>query len=365
MLTTVNESELREILEITPPEQNIMIAGKHGIGKSVIVKKFFEEKGKKVVTMFCSQAADPGDIIGLPRFNEETGKTEFALPWWFPTDNTPVVLFLDELNRARPEILQVVMDLTLSRKLAGKTLPAGSQVISAINEGDEYQLTDLDPALVSRFNVYNFVPTPADWIYWATRSGIDSRVISFISTNVKYLASSFGEDSTTLDKSPDRRAWERMSDIMKKEPNIDITFKKMISGIVGGAAAVAFYESLLKNILVTPEDLLKNFGKVSSLLANYNLQQYTYLNDSLCSYIDSSLGDFTGNEDTQDLYANNLQQYFEFLVDKKRGNKEALAHFINNYETGSFPNVNFLVASHSKLEDFISGFITSTGNISR
>ena len=190
-------------------------------------------------------------------------------------------------------------------------------------------------------------------------------MISFISTNVKYLDSSFGEDSTTLDKSPDRRAWERISDIMKKEPNIDITFKKMISGIVGGAAAVAFYESLLKNILVTPEDLLKNFGKVSSLLANYNLQQYTYLNDSICSYIDSSLGDFTGNEDTQDLYANNLQQYFEFLVDKKRGNKEALAHFINNYETGSFPNVNFLVASHSKLEDFISGFITSTGNISR
>ena len=139
--------------------------------------------------MFCSQAADPGDIIGLPRFNEETGKTEFALPWWFPTDNTPVVLFLDELNRARPEILQVVMDLTLSRKLAGKTLPAGSQVISAINEGDEYQLTDLDPALVSRFNVYNFVPTPADWIYWATRSGIDSRVISFISTNA-FISSS-------------------------------------------------------------------------------------------------------------------------------------------------------------------------------
>lgn len=365
MLTTVNETELREILEITPADQNIMIAGKHGIGKSVIVKKFFEGKGKKVVTMFCSQAADPGDIIGLPRFNEETGKTEFALPWWFPTDNTPVVLFLDELNRARPEILQVVMDLTLSRKLAGKALPVGSQVISAINEGDEYQLTDLDPALVSRFNVYNFVPTPADWIQWATRTGIDSRVVSFISTNVKYLDSSFAEDSNTLDKSPDRRAWERISDIMKHEPTIDITFKKMISGIVGGAAAVAFYESLLKNILVTPEDLLSNFGKVSSLLANYNLQQYTYLNDSLCSYIDSSLGDFTGNEDTQDLYAKNLQQYFEFLTDKKRGNKEALAHFINNYETGSFPNVNFLVASHSTLEDFISGFITSTGNISR
>ena len=131
MFTTVNETELRTILETTPADQNIMIAGKHGIGKSVIIKKFFEAKGKKVVTMFCSQAADPGDIIGLPRYNEDSGKTEFALPWWFPTDNTPVVLFLDELNRARPEILQVVMDLTLNRKLAGKELPAVKRYVLA------------------------------------------------------------------------------------------------------------------------------------------------------------------------------------------------------------------------------------------
>ena len=34
MLTTVNETELREILEITPADQNIMIAGKHGIGNT-------------------------------------------------------------------------------------------------------------------------------------------------------------------------------------------------------------------------------------------------------------------------------------------------------------------------------------------
>ena len=364
MLTTVNESELRNILATTPATQNIMIAGKHGIGKSVIVKKFFESQGKKVVTMFCSQAADPGDIIGLPRYNEETGKTEFALPWWFPTDNTPVVLFLDELNRARPEILQVVMDLTLSRKLAGKELPEGSQVISAINEGDEYQLTDLDPALVSRFNVYNFVPTPQDWIMWATRNGIDSRVISFITTNIKYLDSNFAEDSTTLDKSPDRRAWERVSDIMKLNPAIDVPFKKMISGIVGAAAAVSFYESLQKNTLVTPKELLTSFKSCVDLLKDYNLQQLSYLNDNVCSYIDSSLGDFD-NPALQKTYAENLNQYFNFLSDKKIGNREAFAHFINNYETQAFPNLNMLVASNpDTLEDVINEFIISTGNVS-
>ena len=365
MAIAINTKELETLLEVTPSWQNIMLAGRHGIGKSQILTNYFEARGMRVVALFLGQMSDPGDLLGLPNKDEATGKTTFMPPYWFPVDGQPIVLFLDELNRARPEILQVVMDLTLSRKLAGKSLPAGSQVISAINEGDEYQLTDLDPALVSRFNVYNFVPTPQDWIMWATRSGIDSRVVSFISTNVKYLDSSFAEDANTLDKSPDRRAWERISDIMKCEPTIDVTFKKMISGIVGGAAAVAFYESLLKNILVTPEDLLSNFNKVSSLLANYNLQQYTYLNDSICSYIDSSLGDFGTDSVREDTYAENLQKYFEFLVDKKRGNKEALAHFINNYETGSFPNVNFLVASHTDLEDFISNFITSTGNISK
>lgn len=366
MAVTVDETELREVLRLTPSEQNIMIAGKHGIGKSVIIKNYFESIGKKVVICFCSQAADAGDIIGLPRFNEETGKTEFALPWWFPTDNQPVVLFLDELNRARPEILQVVMDLTLNRKLAGKSLPAGSQIISAINDGDEYQLTDMDPALVSRFNLYTFSPSAKEWIRWATSAGLDTRVVSFISTNTKYLDPTVMEDATSLDKTPDRRAWERVSNIMKNVPTVtvkDIALKKLLCGVVGAAAGVAFFESVAKNSLVTPEDILTDFRKCEELLSNYTLQEYTGLNDNLCSYIDSSLGDFEDN-DTSKMYANNLWEYFKFLTSNKKGNREAFAHFINNYETGSFANLNFLVAMNPKtLEETINNFITTTKTI--
>lgn len=368
MLISINETELLELLKTTPADQNIMIAGKHGIGKSVIIKRYFESLGKKVVTMFCSQAADPGDIIGLPHFNEETEKTEFALPWWFPTDGQPIVLFLDELNRARPEILQVVMDLTLNRKLAGKALPAGSQIISAINDGDEYQLTDLDPALVSRFNLYKFVPTVKDWINWANKFGIDQRVISFISTNNKFLDSNFAEDQTTLDKSPDRRAWERVSDIMKAHPTVnpkgDTTLKKILSGIVGSKAAVAFYENVIKNLIVTPEDILTRFDSTRDKLASYTLQEFTGLNDSLCSYIDSSLNtENLQNSTLGNTYANNLAKYLKFLEDKKSGNREAYAHFISNYETMAYPNLNFLVAMHpDELEDEINNFIVNTGS---
>jgi len=56
------------------------------------------------------------------------------------------------------------MDLTLNRTLAGKSLPKGSIVISAINYGDQYQITDLDPSLVSRFNIYEFAqPMKIGW----------------------------------------------------------------------------------------------------------------------------------------------------------------------------------------------------------
>jgi MoxR-like ATPase len=56
----------------------------------------------------------------------------FLPPYGWPLGQKPIVLFLDELNRARPEILQAVYDLALNRRLAGKSLPPGSRVAAAI-----------------------------------------------------------------------------------------------------------------------------------------------------------------------------------------------------------------------------------------
>ena len=171
MAIAINTKELETLLEVTPSWQNIMLAGRHGIGKSQILTNYFESKGMRVIALFLGQMSDPGDLLGLPNKDEATGKTTFMPPYWFPVDGQPIVLFLDELNRARPEILQTVMDLVLNRKLAGRMLPEGSRIISACNDGDEYQLTDLDPALVSRFNIYTFRPSVEEWLLWAQGTG--------------------------------------------------------------------------------------------------------------------------------------------------------------------------------------------------
>ena len=97
--TSINTTELLSLLDITPADQNVMLVGNHGIGKSEILTEYFSRKGMKVVPLFLGQMSDPGDLIGIPNRNTETGKTEFMPPYWFPLDGKPIVLFLDELNR--------------------------------------------------------------------------------------------------------------------------------------------------------------------------------------------------------------------------------------------------------------------------
>lgn len=246
----INTADLIEVLSYTPSSQNILLVGRHGIGKSEILTDHFENKGMKVIPLFLGQMADPGDLIGLPHFDEETNHTEYYPPYWFPLDDKPIVLFLDELNRARPELMQSVMDLALNRKLAGKKLPEGSQVIAAVNAGDEYQVEELDPALVSRFNVYFFNPLPADWISWAERNDLDDRIINFIEEKPDFLdgkGMSDEEYDNCLFKTPDRRAWKKVSDVVKNIPKLQEKHVKFLSGIIGKEAAVSFIQYCMNN----------------------------------------------------------------------------------------------------------------------
>ena len=60
---TIDSTQLTFILDNTPAQQNIMLVGKHGIGKSRILEDYYSKKGCKVVTLFLGQMADPGDLI--------------------------------------------------------------------------------------------------------------------------------------------------------------------------------------------------------------------------------------------------------------------------------------------------------------
>ena len=353
---SINIQELEQLLEATPASHNIMLVGNHGIGKSEILTRFYKEKGMEVVALFLGQMADPGDLIGLPCKDEKTGKTDFMPPYWFPTDGKPIVLFLDELNRARPEILQTVMDLALNRKLAGKYLPQGSRIISAVNEGDQYQLTDLDPALVSRFNIVNFKPTVEEWLLWAKKEDLDERVTGFIAENRMWLDkdpdSREGSD-TGLEKSPDRRAWKRVSDLIKGVAELNEIYVKLISSAVGPKAASAFIQSSAAKKLLTGKDILSKFNdkKVQGEIAKYGIHQLSVVNEGIFRHLEVE----KVSEKNASMYSENLMAYFQFLIGKK---KEASAHFATLYIKPIYPKaVNFIVRNCPSLVMLLMSYV--------
>lgn len=356
MSVRINKDELMEVLEKTPAEQNLLLKGKHGIGKSQILEKYFTEKGQKVVILFLGQMSDPGDLLGLPRFNEETGHTEFMPPYWFPTDDTPVVLFLDELNRARPEVLQPIMDLTLNRKLAGRSLPKGSRIISAVNDGDEYQVTDLDPALVSRFNVYEFCPQVTDWLLWASKNDVDERVIRFIENNREFLDSDGVDyDYTGLEKTPDRRGWKRVSDLIKNQQTLTDTDKKIVAGVIGVKATSKFFETLSKtNSISAAELLLNDFTKSVKVLGKYSTPEFAVLNDGVFRFIESEKYDFS----KKSIVADNLKKYFNYLETKNM--RESQAHFANMFSSPQYPKtILFVLEECDELYTKVTEFVKS------
>lgn len=336
----VNITELQQVLDSTPADQNIMLVSNHGMGKSELLTHFFENKGMKVVTFFASQMSDVADLLGLPRKNEATGKTEFMPPYWWPTDGCPVVLFLDELNRARQEILQAVMDLALNRKLAGRPLPEGSRLVAAINYGDNYQLTDMDPALVSRFNILNFRPTVQEWLLWARKEGVDPRVTDFIQENQIWLDKNpdakEGAD-TGVEKTPDRRAWKRVSDMIKGNADLGPIYTKLISSVVGPKAASAFLASVAARKMVSGREVLSDFARVRKVLDTYQLHQLSVVNDGIFRHLEVE----KVSDKDREKFKNNLESYFDFLTKDK---KEAAAHFANLYVQQTYPNAVSFIA---------------------
>lgn len=369
-MIVIDTKKLIHILDMTPSTHNIMLVGRHGIGKSDILTEYYQEKGLRVVPLFLGQMSDPGDLIGLPE--KVNGRMEFVPPYWFPIDNNPIVLFLDELNRARPEILQAVMDLTLNRSLAGHALPEGSRIISAINDGEEYQLTMLDPALVSRFNIYEFRPTVQEWLLWAEQHKLDKRVIDFIQAEPAFLdglpEQKAGED-TGLERYPDRRAWERVSDVLllqrgtsstKEMSEISDDDIDLLAGIIGASAASRFYAFLQGRQMLSGSDILNDFESCEARLRLYRLHQIAVVTESIFRHLEISydmMADNNVQNEQYARYAKNFIAYYKFLEETEQ--REAIAFTANLFESGSYQKAILFITNlcpeiYTKMMEFIA-----------
>lgn len=256
MLITEAKEVLRKIADTKSPLSTI-IWGPTGIGKSAVVKQLAKDLDYTLIDIRLSQR-EAVDILGMPYTAKSNiaGKEMNALshhpPEWFlkalMEGNT--VLFLDELNRARPEVLQAVFELALDRRLNGEMLPASVVIVSACNPPDaRYDTVDFDDALSARF-MHLHVKTNADiWLDWAkskkdgTNPNVNQFVTNFIAQQKEALNVKYKEDNDfPVDVKPCSRSWEFVSYIENLKLNDALT-RECVRGVVGLELATAYMVS--------------------------------------------------------------------------------------------------------------------------
>ena len=257
----------------------VLIRGRHGVGKSEVVYQIAGAMGKPVVERRASQMTE-GDLVGLPSTDGNT--TSFNPPDWFKTacDN-PVVLFLDEVDRATIEVRQGIFELTDSRKLNGHVLHPDTLIFAAVNggeHGDQYQVGEMDPAELDRWTVFDVEPSVEDWLGWA-KGRVDGVVWDFINQNRNHLEHTGDFEPNKV--YPSRRSWVRLNDcfaqasLLVEDADTSLMFP-LATGFVGFEAAVSF-KDFVDNYerQVTIEDILDK-GKIE-LTANFGINDHNAL----------------------------------------------------------------------------------------
>ena len=245
----------------------ILIRGRHGIGKSTIVYQIAEQMGLPVVERRASQMTE-GDLLGLPKV--EGNVTQWLAPEWLHNAcNNPVILFLDEVDRATMEVRQGIFELCDSRKIAGYSLHPDTVIFACVNgggdHGDQYQVGEMDPAELDRYTVFDVKPTVEDWLSWAD-GNVNQVIWDFINDNHTHLE--HNDDYEPNKVYPSRRSWERLSKTvgdqdLKALASTGVLYH-LTTGFVGFEAAVALVDYVNKyQKIVTVEDILEGKHKLT------------------------------------------------------------------------------------------------------
>lgn len=148
---------------------NVLISGLPGTGKTSMIKQACEQLGL-TVKYYNAATLDPfTDLIGLPVPNQETRTTDYFRPRII---DEAEVIFMDEINRADPRTLNTIFELVQFHSINGEHLPKLRVVIAAMNPPNgDFNVDELDPALVDRFDIYLEQSPDFDYRYFANKFG--------------------------------------------------------------------------------------------------------------------------------------------------------------------------------------------------
>lgn len=311
---TVTPVQARKaLLSAFKTKRPVFLWGPPGIGKSEVVAETAHELGGTVIDLRMSQL-DPTDIRGIPFFNQDLGKMDWAPPIDLPDEEFAkkhpiIVLFLDEMNSAPPAVQASGYQLVLNRRVGKYVLPDNVVIVAAGNRESDKGVTYRMPMpLANRFVHLEMRADFPSWQTWAVQNGVHRDVVGYLSYFKNDMYDFDAKASSRAYATP--RSWVFVSDILKDDTSDNDTRFTLIAGAVGEGLATKFAAHQRTNgKLPNPLDVLN--GKVKTLEIKEISAMYS-LTVSMCY----ELKDAADHKrvDSKQLHAM-ADNFFEFMME--------------------------------------------------
>jgi len=154
--------------------------GKSGVGKTWRAKALYRELRAEQPDLLWARLLPgtmlPEEALGLPKVTEK--ETIWTAPSW-AVKGRPVFLFVDELDKARPETLGALLTLFAEGRIRDFPLPPGSMILAAMQPVNraEWLADETGEAMGARLT---YIPITQDWGFLESHHGLAPGALAFM-----------------------------------------------------------------------------------------------------------------------------------------------------------------------------------------
>lgn len=312
---TVTSTEARRhLIRCFKKQRPVFLWGPPGIGKSELVAGIANDLGGHMIDLRLAQM-EPTDIRGIPFYNKDLGKMDWAPPIDLPDEEMAsqypvIVLFMDEMNSAAPAVQAAAYQLILNRRIGKYRLPDNVVMVAAGNRESDKGVTYRMPSPLSNRFVHLEMRVDFDsWQTWAVNNRIHKDVVGYISFAKQDLFDFDPRSNSRAFATP--RSWTFVSELLDDgDENFDSGTVDLMAGAVGEGIAVKFMaHRKVSGQMPDPKEVLS--GRVADLKIKEVSAMYS-LTISLCYELKDAYEKAGGKLDDWNKMADN---FFRFIMD--------------------------------------------------